>query len=89
MRFFNSKFFFSEPHSASALPVIWHLVTQLSGPDGEPVAEFLSYLTGETSTRLMIAAMALPPTLFVASHWNSEELSEARTRCDKAGANVR
>ncbi len=61
MQFFNSKFFFWGLLSIPALPVFWHLAAQSPGPEGEPVAEFLLHPTGETSARLMIAAMALSP----------------------------
>ncbi|MDE2790096.1 MAG: ferric reductase-like transmembrane domain-containing protein [Paracoccaceae bacterium] len=61
MRFFNSKLFFWGLLSVPALPIFWQLAAQSPGPDGEPVAEFLLHPTGETSARLMIAAMALSP----------------------------
>ena len=61
MRLFDSKPFFWGLLPAPAVPVLWQLATQSPGPEGEPVAEFLLHPTGETSARLMIAAMALSP----------------------------
>ena len=61
VQFLNSKLFFWGLLSVPALPVFWQLATQSAGPGGEPVAEILLHPTGETSARLMIAAMALSP----------------------------
>lgn len=61
MQFLNSRLFFCCLLAIPAIPVLWQFVAQVPGPGGQSTAESLLHPTGETSARLMIAAMALSP----------------------------